>query len=31
MVEILRVIGARRIGDAKIGAQKRCAEFRDLS
>ena len=29
MVEILRVIGARRIGDAKIGAQERCAEFRD--
>ena len=25
----MRVIGARRIGDAKIGAQERCAEFRD--
>ena len=29
MVEILRVIGARRVGDAKIGAQERGAEFRD--
>jgi hypothetical protein len=31
MVEILRVIGARRIGDAKIGAKKRCSKFGDLS
>ena len=31
MVEILRVIGARRIADAKIGAQERCAKFRNLS
>jgi len=31
MVEILRVIGARRVGDAKIGAQERCAKFGDLS
>ena len=28
-VEILRVIGARRIGDAKIGAEERSAKFGD--
>jgi hypothetical protein len=31
MREILRMIRARRIADAKIGAKKRCAEFGDLS
>ena len=29
-VEILRVIGARRVGDAQIGTQEGCAEFRTI-
>jgi hypothetical protein len=31
MREILRMVGARRVGDAKIGAKERRPEFRDLS
>jgi hypothetical protein len=31
MVEILRVIRARRVSDTKIGAQKRGSKFRNLS